>query len=172
VYWLAAPAAAGHQNVSDATLIGEPRGPAPLRVTATFEVSGRKVPLEVPVQYVATDPVLGERIRETAIVPPATVTPARDAAMAVTGKPAPVVLRVRAGRDGVKGQVTLPVPEGWRVEPAFVAVELAKAGDEATARFRVTPKAGAEGAALRPAIDVDGRPWSYREYVIDYPHIP
>jgi hypothetical protein len=58
------------------------------------------------------------------------------------------------------------------VDPAAVPVELAKAGDETTARFAVTPPTGAAPAALRPAIDIDGKAWSFRERVIDYPHIP
>jgi hypothetical protein len=67
--------------------------------------------------------------------------------------------------------VILPVPSGWRVEPDAVPVTLAKAGDEATVRFAVTP-AGTAGAALRPAVEIDGRTWSFRENLIDYPHIP
>ena len=171
-YWLVEPASSGHQNVADARRIGDPRQPAPLSVTATFEVAGRAFRLEVPVQYASTDPVRGERLRETLVVPPATVTPTRDAAMSVGGKPAPVVLRLRAGADGVKGSVTLPAPAGWGVDPAAVKVELAKAGDEATVRFAVTPPPGAAAAALRPALEIDGRGWSYREQLIDYPHIP
>ncbi len=171
-YWLAAPALPGRQNVSDLKKVGDPRQPAPLAITATFEVAGRAFRLDVPVLYSTTDPVRGERVRETLVVPPATVTPARDAAMAVNGKPAPVVLRVRAGKDGVKGNVTLPVPAGWQVDPAAVPVELAKAGDETTLRFAVTPPSGAAAASLRPAIDVDGTAWSFKEHVIDYPHLP
>jgi hypothetical protein len=69
--------------------------------------------------------------------------------------------------------VTLPVPAGWGVEPAAAPVELAKAGDEATVRFAVTPpRAAATAAALRPAIEIDGKAWSFKEHVIDYPHIP
>jgi LmbE family N-acetylglucosaminyl deacetylase len=171
-YWLAETASPGHQNVAETRLIGAPRMAAPLRVTATLAASGRTFRLECPVQYVSTDPVRGERPRETLIVPPATVTPTRDAAMSVGGKQAPVVLRVRAGTDGVKGRVILPVPSGWRVEPDAAPVELAKAGDEATVRFAVTPPAGAAAAVLRPAVEVDGKAWSFRENLIDYPHIP
>jgi LmbE family N-acetylglucosaminyl deacetylase len=171
-YWLAEPAVPGHQNVSETKRIGEPRGPAPLVATATFEASGRTFRVEAPVQYMWTDPVRGERLREVLVVPPATVSPAREAAMSVSGKPASVVLRVRAGRDGVKGNVTLPVPDGWKVDLAAVPVDLAKAGDEATVRFAVTPPPGARAEALRPAIEVFGKAWSFREDVIDYPHIP
>jgi len=36
----------------------------------------------------------------------------------------------------------------------------------------VTPPTGAAAASLLPAIDVDGKAWSFKENVIDYPHIP
>jgi LmbE family N-acetylglucosaminyl deacetylase len=170
-YWLAEPSSPGHQNVSDAQRIGDPRGPAPLVVTAAFDSSGREFRVEVPVQYMWTDPVRGERLREVQIAPPATVTPAREASMSAGGKPAPVVLRVRAARDGVKGSVKLPVPAGWKVDPAAIPVDLAKAGDEATARFAVTPSSAA-AESLRPVIEVEGKAWGFREDVIDYPHIP
>ena len=171
-YWLAEPSSPGHQNVPDAKRIGDPRGPAPLVVTATFEASGRAFGVEVPVQFMWIDPVRGERLREVQIAPPATVTPAREAVMSVGRKAAPVVVRVRAASDGVKGNVKLPVPAGWTVEPAAIPVELAKAGDEATARFSVTPSSGAAAETLRPSLEVQGKSWSYREDVIDYPHIP
>jgi LmbE family N-acetylglucosaminyl deacetylase len=171
-YWLREPGTAGHQVVGDAKQIGDPRGPAPLQVSATFLSSAHRFRIDAPVQYMWTDPVRGERVRETLIVPPATVTPAREAAMAVNGQPAPVVLRVRAGRDGVKGRVTLPAPAGWRVDPAAIPIELAKAGDETTVRFAVTPPAKAAAALLAPSVEIDGKAWSVLEHVIDYPHIP
>ena len=171
-YWLAEAGPAGRQSVADARAIGNPRGPAALTVTAMFETSGRTLSIDVPVQYAWTDPVRGERLRETVIVPPATVTPEREASLAVNGVPAPVVLRVRAGRDGVKGRLTLPVPSGWRVEPAAFPVELAKAGDETSATFAVIPPAKATATILSPAVEVDGKSWSVLEHVIDHPHIP
>jgi hypothetical protein len=84
-----------------------------------------------------------------------------------------VALRIRAGADAVHGNVILGLPSGWSAEPARSAVSLARAGDETTVRFTVTPPAEAAGAVIvEPAIDVGGRAWSYREDVIDYPHIP
>jgi LmbE family N-acetylglucosaminyl deacetylase len=169
-YWLSNPGTAGRLD-GDTTQINERTGPA-LVVGMLFESPSGKFTIESPVQYAWTDPVRGERLREALIVPPATVTPEREAALSVNDKPAPVVLRLRAGRDGVKGKVSLPVPVGWRVDPEAVPVELAKVGDETTVRFAVTPAAGATAATLIPSIDIGGKSWSIREHVIDYPHIP
>jgi len=100
------------------------------------------------------------------------VTPVRGAVLFPNGRSAAVALRVRAARDDLRGDVTLPMPAGWRVAPERVAVTLARAGDETTARFRVTPPANATAVDVSPAIVVAGRTWAFREDVIDYPHIP
>src|SRR5690606_36353316 len=81
-------------------------------------------------------------------------------------------LRVRAAKDGLRGAVSLDLPAGWSATPAKQQVELAKAGDEIALRFLVSAPAGAEGISIRPAIDVDGTKYAFREDLIDYPHIP
>jgi LmbE family N-acetylglucosaminyl deacetylase len=209
-YWLAEPSLHGRQVVSDQRLVGEPKGPPPLAVGVELGLDDRIIRLDVPVVYAWTDPVQGERARSFLVLPPATVTPQRQAVMFPNGKAAPVVLRIRAGKDDVHGDVSLRLPASWRAVPATMPVTLAHAGDETTVRFQVTPPANASsvdvfegrnslrssqvgdgsperptGAAHRkdagrspspveihPAIDVGGTTWSYREDVIDYPHIP
>jgi hypothetical protein len=125
------------------------------------------------------DRVHGERVRPFLIVPPLTVTPVRQAILSVNGQAAPLVVRVRAGADAVKGRVGLALPEGYRAEPESHEVTLERVGDEAVLRFAVTPPPGASGrVSIRPEARVvgpDGQPgqaWSFREDLVDYPHIP
>ena len=171
-YWLANPSLPGRQVVSDPHLVGEPKGPPSLAVGVDLALEDRVIHLDTPVVYAWTDPVQGERTRSFLIVPPATVTPQRQAVMFPNRKAAAVELRVRAGKDDLRGDITLPLPAGWHARPASLPVVLAHAGDETSVRFRVTPPANAEAVEVRPAIDVGGTAWSYREDVIDYPHIP
>jgi LmbE family N-acetylglucosaminyl deacetylase len=171
-YWLAEPSLPGHQVVSDPHLIGAPEDPPALTVAVELTVEDRPVRLTMPVVHAWTDPVEGERTRSVLVMPPATVTPTRQAVMFPGGKAAPVVVRVRAAADDVRGEVSLDLPSKWRTSPAKAAVALAKAGDETAVRFDVTPPAGANAAEIRPAIAVGGQSWSYREDVVDYPHIP
>ena len=171
-YWLAAPGTRGRQAVTDPRLIGEPLGPSALVVTVRFLFGDRPVTVSVPVEHATVDPVLGERLRPFLVVPPATVTPAREATMVVNGRGADVALRVRAGRDGLSGEVTLPLPDGWKAEPATRPVALTKAGEETTVRFAVTAPAGAGPIEVTPVFAADGRRWSFSESTIDYPHIP
>ncbi len=174
-YWLSEEPEPGRYRVADQSLVGEPRGPAPLSVEVTLtkgSASGRTLKLSVPVQFAWTDPVQGERLRTVLLQPPATVTPTRDAVLSANGKPAPLVVRVRAARDGVEGAVQLALPEAWKATPAQQPVKLAKAGDETQVRFELTHTAQAKAGTVRPTLQVDGRTWSFREDVIDYAHIP
>jgi len=172
-YWLAPSTVPGRNAVSDETLVGEPEGPPALPVVLELTSAGRSFPLEIPLQYVWTDPVEGERVRDVLVAPPATVTPAREAVLFPNGATHDVVVRVRASQDGLEGDVVLPAPTGWRVEPARAPVKLAKSGEETAVRFSVTPPKGASApAAAAPAIEVSGRRFGYREDVIDHPHIP
>jgi hypothetical protein len=172
-YWLEDAPLAGRHPVRDATLVGAPRTPPALVAAVALKLAGRSLRVDAPVVYAWTDAVHGERTRAFLIAPPATVTPTRDAFLFPNGKAGAVLVRVRAARDGVRGDVELGLPAGWRASPAAAPVALARAGDETTVRFDVTPPAKARDAVtIAPAIRVDGRAWSFREDTIDHAHIP
>jgi LmbE family N-acetylglucosaminyl deacetylase len=170
-YWLARPPTPGHYMVADPALVGAPHAPPPLVVGVDVAIAGRTVHLVLPVVHAFTDRVLGERVRPFVIVPPATVTPLRDAVMA-PGHRTPLALRVRAGRDGVTARIELELPAGWTAQPASQPVTLAKLGDETTVSFDVAPGPGAAAGEARPVVRVGDAAWSLREDVIDHPHIP
>jgi LmbE family N-acetylglucosaminyl deacetylase len=171
-YWLAEPPLAGHQVVRDPRLLSDPEGAAPLMTTVELMLGAQPVRLPAPLLYTYTDRVHGERERRVMVVPPATATPVRAAAMFPNGHANAVVLRVRAGADAVKGRVFLDLPEGWRAEPKEHPLALAHAGDEAMLAFQVTPPAGAHVASATPVVEVGGQRYAYREDAIDYPHVP
>lgn len=170
-YWLARPPTPGHYVVADPQLVGAPHQPAALEVGLDVDVAGRTVHLVLPVVHMWTDRVLGERVRPFLVVPPATVTPLRDAVMA-PGRRAPLAVRVRAGRDAVTARVELELPAGWSAQPSSQPVSLAKLGDEATVTFDVAPAPGAAAGEARPVVRIGDAAWSLREDVIDHPHIP
>ena len=88
------------------------------------------------------------------------------------GKPAMVAIRVRSSTDAMSGEVSLPLPKGWTIAPASIPVNLAKAGEEVTVSFQVTPPKGSGSIEVSPSLWSGGKAWSYREDVVDYPHIP
>jgi hypothetical protein len=171
-YWLAVTPQQGRYEIAQPELLGAPRAPAALEIALDVAIAGRTIRLARPVVHVWTDRVIGERERSFSFAPAATVTPLREAVL-YPGKPAPLDLRVRAGRDAVDGVVTVALPPGWTATPAQHKVALAKVGDEAIVRFelRAAPKAGAGEA--RALVSVGGGPaLSLREDVIDHAHIP
>jgi LmbE family N-acetylglucosaminyl deacetylase len=165
-FWLAESPLAGRY-------VGDDFLASPPTVLVELGIDDQIVRLARPVEYTWTDRVHGERARAFLIAPPATVTPSRQAIMLPNGQHGTVLLRVRAGQDDLTGQVTLPLPTGWSVQPAQAPVHLTRVGDETVVRFAVTPPSMANAIDVRPTIEVAGKRWSsYREDVIDYPHIP
>jgi LmbE family N-acetylglucosaminyl deacetylase len=150
----------------------EPIGPPPLALELELEVAGRRVRLSRPVLYSWTDRVHGERLRPVQVMPPATITPARNAVMLVNGGAGSVALRVRASEGAVEGQVDLGLPAGWSSTPQAHAVKLGSAGDETVVSFSVKAPAGAGRIDSAPGITVSGTRFALREDVIDYAHVP
>ncbi|HXD79441.1 MAG TPA: PIG-L family deacetylase [Puia sp.] len=86
-YWLQEPMSAGHFNVADQRLIGDPQGAPAYQALFTIAVDGEDLVFQRPVQYKVTDPVRGELYEPVTVEPPYTATldpemlvfPARDA---------------------------------------------------------------------------------------------
>jgi LmbE family N-acetylglucosaminyl deacetylase len=171
-YWLALPPTPGHFSVNDPRALDDPAGPAPLTASVTFELAGQSLSLSIPLSYAFTDRIQGEREQRVLIAPPATITPAREAIMLANHAAASVSLRIRAQRDGVAGRLSLELPPDYSASPRERTVELAHAGDEVTLEFALTPSTSAQPGLARPVLEVDGHSYSYREDVIDYPHVP
>jgi LmbE family N-acetylglucosaminyl deacetylase len=171
-YWLAEAPLAGRQVVNDPRVLTSPEGNPPLMAAVELAFDGQSLTLDVPLVYVWLDRVHGERERRVLVVPPATVTPTRDAVMFPNDHAATLTLRVRAGAEALAGRVFLELPQGWHASPTDHSVKLEHAGDEAMLNFSVTPPRGAHSALTRSVIEVAGQRWSWREDVIDYPHVP
>lgn len=168
-HFLAAPPTEG-RFVGDRALLTRPRGPAAAAIRATVRIGDRRFRHEIPLVHAFTDPVHGERIRPFLVVPPATVTPERQAFLLRNGQPGEVAIRVRAA-EPTEGRARLELPTGWRSEPESHAVQLA-AGEERIVRFAVRAPAGAAAVEIRPVFEAGDRAWSFREDRIDHPHIP
>jgi len=71
-YWLAEPMSAGHFNVSDQRLIGNPQSPPAYEAEFDLVVDGQEMTFTRPVQYKYTHPVKGEVYEPLTILPRAT----------------------------------------------------------------------------------------------------
>jgi len=170
-YWLAREPEPGRYVVDDATMLDLPRAPQPLTVGLELRFGEQVVAVHAPIVHAWADRVHGERERRFLVQPPVTVTPLRDAILAVNGEPGVLALRLRAAAP-LEGVLDIPLPDGWEAQPASLPVKFAAAGEEQVVRIAVRAPAATAEVELRPRVTVAGRTWSYREDTIDYAHIP
>jgi LmbE family N-acetylglucosaminyl deacetylase len=142
---------------------------------ARVRVAGAGLRLEAPAVFRYEAKGGGEKQHVLEVVPALSVSLRPDLLIFPTEGPrVPKEVRVQVrGYASGTGEVTarLLAPDGFKVEPKESKLRIDRAGDEATARFSVTPPPGAASAALRAVTVREGR--EYRAFVqeIAYPHI-
>lgn len=141
-------------------------------------IAGVPVEAQVPVQYRHVDSVRGELRRNLAVVPALSVaiTPALEIVkLSERTAPREVTVRVESlAPAAVDTEVSLFLPEGWASEPTSQIASIARAGEGATVRFRVTPAQAAPAGAyeIEARASAAGRtPFNRRLRIIAYPHI-
>jgi LmbE family N-acetylglucosaminyl deacetylase len=172
-YWLRQPGTVGTYAVSDQTLIGHPENPPPFAIRAVIEIGGEEIGYDLEARFRKVDRVAGEVSEPLVIAPPAFVQLPRPVFVFGGAQPKTVSLRVVAASDNFNGELRLEVPTGWKVEPASIAVNLAKAESETNCTFRLTPPDATGEGTLRAVFLSDARQrapaFSYQR--IAYPHI-
>ncbi|HVN74894.1 MAG TPA: PIG-L family deacetylase [Thermoanaerobaculaceae bacterium] len=171
-YWLASPHGLGLYNVSDQTLIGQPRTPPAVTATFVLHAGGEELRYSVPVQHRWTDPVEGERTRELAIVPRVTVDLGVPVIVLPDGRPRQVRVTARAHEAKTSATVRLAATEGWRVEPESATFAFETPGDEGTARFTLSPPPRESTGELTAFVRTDREEQARTEVEISHPHIP
>jgi LmbE family N-acetylglucosaminyl deacetylase len=170
-YWLHPDATDSHDNIDDYSLVGDPIGSRDWSAEIDLVIDGNPITLVRPVRTVATDRVLGERVRPVQTTPPVAVTPVAAVVMTNAGTPAAVELDVEAFIDTDDAVVRLQMPAGWTSSPTEIPMALA-AGGKARVRFEVSAPAGADVSSLTPTVNVGGDDWAWQAQLINYEHIP
>jgi len=170
-YWLRKPATLGTFTVDDQTLIGLAENPPPFPVEVSVRVGDQDLRYIVDTKYRTVDPIIGE-VRQTLIIaPPVFANLSNPVFFFADDKPKSVQVRVAASTAAVKGQLRLEAPNGWRIEPASIPVDLKAADAEVFASFTITPPSNAGEGIVRAVVSVDGRDYSFARERIAYSHI-
>jgi hypothetical protein len=85
-------------------------------------------------------------------------------------KQIPVI--IRAGRDNLDGNITVPAPKGWIITPKIQEYSIAKKGDEVTLYFTLTPPKEQSEGNLKALMRVGEIYYNKELFSIDYDHIP
>lgn len=163
---------------------GVPFAPSPFRVIFHVKAGSVEVTEELPVEYrYVKDIYFGDKRMELNVVPEfsARVTPtlAVFPTSAAAAKPAEREIHVsvtNGGKGAAKATVALELPAGWKCSPANVPINFSHEDEALSARFTVTPPAGAKPgdyalkAVVTSSVTGDTRFTNgYQE--IEYPHI-
>src|SRR6266487_2009788 len=170
-YWLRQPGTLGTFAVDDQKLIGLPENPPHLPMEITLQVSEQELRYVVDTRYRTVNPVAGELRQPLVIAPPVFTDFANGVLMFATNQTKSVPVRVTAATGPVKGQLKLSAPDGWRVDPIAVPIDLKGADAEMVAAFTVKPPEQNSEGTLRAISTIGGREYSFGRVRISYPHI-
>jgi LmbE family N-acetylglucosaminyl deacetylase len=170
-YWLRKPATLGTFAVDDQTLIGLPENPPPFPLEVALRIGDQDLRYSVDTKFRTVDPIIGEVRQELVIAPPVFANLSNPVFVFGADKSKSIQVRVAASTAAVRGQLRLEAPNGWRIEPASVPVDLKAADAEIFATFTTQPPPNANEATLRAVVSVEGRDYSFARERISYPHI-
>ncbi len=170
-YWLRKRGTLGAFAVDDQQLIGLPENPPAVPVEIVLQVNDQALRYIVDTKYRTVDPVAGEMRRPLVIAPPVFANVVNGVFIFPTNEPKPVSVHVTAATGPVKGELKLGVPQGWKVSPASVPIDLKTADAETVATFSVKPPDQDSEGTLQAIGSIDGRDYSFERVRISYPHI-
>lgn len=171
-YWLEESASVGMYTVKDQLMRGLPQNPSALSGFVTLSVADQVLEIEVPVQYRKTDPVKGEVVTPLVIQPEVMVN-LQSSSMIFSGTASKTILvTVISGIKNVSGEVSLQVPEGWKVSPEKYELVLKSKGEERLVEFTLIPPKGESSGVISPQVVVGDQTYDREKVVIDYDHIP
>jgi LmbE family N-acetylglucosaminyl deacetylase len=125
-----------------------PFGPYPLHSECVIRTDFGRIAASAVAKIKFIDPTLGQSERPLAVGPPISVlltSPVVVAPVGGTGK-SQIEVSVRSNvQTAVHAKLKLDTPQGWKVEPAEIAVDLDHDGDVNNYSFQITPQNLHEG---------------------------
>jgi LmbE family N-acetylglucosaminyl deacetylase len=173
-YWLQGVNSNGMYQVENQLLRGLPETPRYARVRWSFTVDGQPLEYDSEIAFKKEESAVGEVWQPFEVLPPAFVEFTEPSYLVTGGKRA-VTLRVKAGRDNVRGKVHLMSPSGWSnalASAGSAEFDLKRRGEEKEYTFNLTANGGPEQGQLQAGVEVNGKIFTLRLVTIKYDHIP
>ena len=169
-YYLNDQATVGMYSVPEQTDRGKPQIDRSVRLIYSFQVDGTEILKNQEVSYKYNDPVTGEIFENFDLVP-AITTSITEKVQIFTKKKMAVTVKVKAGKDAVKGSLLLDLPKSWEVTPSEISFSIALKGAEENYTFTVTPPKDQEEVTAQAIAIMDGKRYDMEQTYIRYPHI-
>ncbi|WP_163411402.1 PIG-L family deacetylase [Flavobacterium ajazii] len=170
-YWLKEKASVGMYTVSDQEIIGIPDIIREVKVIFNVKINNVEIPFERTVVHKYNDNVKGEMYNFLDIVPEVSTSIQQKVLIFKDTKSKMVPVKVRAGKNGIKGNLQLELPKSWVVSPAQIPFTLDKKGMEQTFYFEVIPPSNPEEAFAKSVAIADNKSFDKDQTILDFNHI-
>lgn len=170
-YWLKKEGTVGMYRVDEQQNIGIPDIIREVKTEFIINIDGVSIPYERFVVYKYNDEVKGEVYKPFDIVPDVTTTFLDKVKIFNNQKHKTVSVKIKAGRNDIKGNLHLELPSGWKATPAEIPFEITRKGAEQTVTFEIIPPANASEIEAKTIAIIDGKTFDKEQIIINYEHI-
>jgi LmbE family N-acetylglucosaminyl deacetylase len=170
-YWLRENGTVGMYAVNEQESIGIPDIIRETKVVFNVQINGIEIPFERTVVYKYNDDVKGEVYNYLDIVPEVTTSIVDKVLLFKDTKIKYVGVKIKAGKDVVKGNLQLELPKNWGVSPKSIPFNILKKGTEQIAYFEVTAPTKSDEAVAKSVAIIDNKRFDKEQIIINYDHI-
>ena len=170
-YWLYKKGTLGMYNAEN-KYIGLAVTPRELHVIFDLNFNGSQIKIDKNIIYKYNDPVKGEVYNNFDVLPEVSVSLNEKVYIFADNTSQKVTIKVKSGKENLEGNLTLCIPENWRVTPESYTVKLNNKGEEKSFDFELTPNSNQTEGIISPMIEVGTNFYTDELVEIDYNHIP
>lgn len=170
-YWLQEKGTEGMYTVKDQKNIGIPDVIREVKVIFNVLINDIEIAVEKNVVYKYNDDVKGEIYNYLDIVPEVTTAILDKVLLFKDTKSKTVGVKIKSGKDNIKGNLQLELPDNWIVTPKSIPFTLEKNGTEQIVYFEVTAPEKSDEAVAKSVAIIDNRRYDKEQIIIEYNHI-
>jgi LmbE family N-acetylglucosaminyl deacetylase len=171
-YWLINKGTKGLYNVDNQSIIGSPESIRSLKVDFMYNIHGVDIHFEKDVVHKFNSPENGEQYRPLEIVPALSVRVKEPVYIFASSTPKEIKITVHAWAKSQSGNLSIPVPAGWKVEPSSIDFSIMNKGESKDFIFSVSPPAEPQEITITPTIKTSTASYNGQIIDINYDHIP
>jgi LmbE family N-acetylglucosaminyl deacetylase len=172
-YWLTnKKKGIGSFDVDNQQISGIAIDPATFQSRVSVKIKGQELVFDLPIVYKYTDEIRGELYRPVEVRPAATIEFYEKVLLFKDNSPKDIELKLTAFTNDLKGNVSITVPNSWRVEPSEISFENFNKLEERKLTFRVFPSKTNEIVNIQAMSTINGNVFNKSLTEINYDHVP
>lgn len=171
-YWLKNEPTLGLYSVENQLLIGKPDTPREAKIEFNLVINYIPITITKNIirRYAESDK--GEIYEPFEILPKVTTKLTEKVLIFSDTIPKKVAVEIRAGSNYINGNVTLQVPQNWKIEPENHHFDILQKNDKQVVEFLVFPSKNQQEGILKVVTTIDEKEFDKELIEIKYNHIP